>query len=289
MPLHSALLLPLFAVVLLSAEPGASAVTLFEQKQFPEAQAAFESRVASNPNDAEAHAYLGRLAMARQELEPALTHLSRAVELKPSSAEYQFLYGSICVQQAGKLGMSFKALGLVKRGRTAMEKAVELAPSEVGYRQGLIEFYAQAPGLAGGGLDKAYAQVEALRTVDPRAAAIAAAGLKLREKKPAEALALMEDLVRAQPDDYQALYLIGRTASESGTALDRGIVALQACLALTPPPRMVSHASVNFRLGDVLLKKGDPLAARAAFEAALQIDPAHAASKTALQHMGAAR
>lgn len=288
MSLRFALLIPFLAcTVLFGAEPPAGdGIAFYEQKRYPEAQAAFEARVARDPRDAEAHAYLGRLALARQEFGPAVIHLARAVELAPGNAEYQFQYGSACLQQAGRLGMSLKALSLTRKGRPALEKAVELAPATVAYRQALIEFYAQAPGLAGGGMDKAYAQIEALRPYDDRAATLASANLKFREKKYAEAIARAEDLVRARADDYQALYLIGRIASETGVGLDRGIDVLRACLALPPPPRMVSHAIVNYRLGEALLKKGDRPAARAAYEAALKADPTHAATRTALERLG---
>ncbi len=50
---------------------------------------------------------------------------------------------------------------------------------------------------------------------------------------------------------------------------------------------MVSHAAVNYRLGEALLKKGDRPAARAAYEAALKVDPNYAAAKAALHALGA--
>lgn len=281
-------LLVLFSVVTVpAAEP--TAVELYERQQYPEARAAFERRVAADPRDAEAWFHLGRLALGRQRPDEAIPPLEKASALVPAEAEYQFQYGAACLQQAGRLGMSFKALGLVRKGRTAMERAVELAPANTTYRQGLLEFYAEAPGLAGGGLDKAYAQAEAMRPHDPRAAVLAIVGLKVREKKYADAFAALETLVRDRPDDYQALYLIGRTAAESGEALERGAAALRACLGLAPPPRAVGHASVNFRLGQVLLATGDCAGARAAFETALALEPAHTGARSALERLEAAR
>lgn len=285
-----ALLLPLLIGTLMGAETSADAArSLFNERRYPEAEAAFTARIAARPDDAEAHFFLGRLALARQQIAESLPHFERAAELASNQAEYQFQLGSASVQQAGRLGMSFKALSLVKRGRLAMERAVALDSSNVPYRQALLEFYAQAPGIAGGGMDKAYAQAEALRPLDTRAATLGVAGLKVREKKYAEAITLVEALLQGAPDDYQALYFIGRTAAEHGVALERGISALQACLTLTPPPRLVGHASVNYRLGQALAKSGDASAARAAFEAALKIDPNHAGSRTELDRLQTGR
>ncbi|HEY0967662.1 MAG TPA: tetratricopeptide repeat protein [Opitutaceae bacterium] len=268
----------------IAAEP-ITAVSLFNARSYPEAQTAFEARLSANPADAEAHHYLGRLALTRQSPEEAMPHLEQAALRAPANAEYQFYYGSGAMQAAAKLGVSFKALGLAKKGRIAMEKAVEIEPANVLYRQALIEFYSQAPAIAGGGMAKAYAQTNILRAHDARAATLGLAGLKAREKKYAEAIALAEEMIKAAPDDYQALYLVGRLSAESGVSLDRGIAALRNCLNLTPPPRTVSHAAVNYRLGQALLKQGDPAAARAAYEAALKIDPTYAAAKTALDAM----
>jgi tetratricopeptide (TPR) repeat protein len=281
-----ALLLPLLICTLIGAQTStADARALFEERRYPEAEAAFAARIAIRPDDAEAHFYLGRLALARQQIAESLPHLERAVELAPNQAEYQFQLGAASMQQAGRLGLSFKALGRVKKGRIALEQAVALEPRNVSYRQAILEFYAQAPGIAGGGIDKAYAQAEALRPLDARAATLAFAGLQAREKNYVEAISLVEALLQGSPNDFQALYFIGRTAAEHGVALDRGIAALQTCLTLTPPPRSVGHASVNYRLGQALTKSGSASAARAAFEAVLKIDPNHAGARTELDRM----
>jgi tetratricopeptide (TPR) repeat protein len=281
-----ALLLPLLICTLMGADTTTDAArALFDERRYPEAEAAYTARIAVRPDDAEAHFFLGRLALARQQIAQSLPHFERAVELASNQAEYQFQLGSASMQQAGRLGMSFKALGLVKKGRQAMEKAVALEPRNVSYRQAILEFYAQAPGIAGGGIDKAYTQAEALRPLDARAATLAVAGLKAREKKHVEAISLVQALLQGSPNDYQALYFIGRTAAEHGVALDRGITALQTCLTLTPPPHSVGHASVNYRLGQALAKSGNASASRAAFEAALKIDPNHAGARTELDRM----
>ena len=279
------LLMFLLARLASAAEPE-TPENLYAQKRYPEAETAFRARLVAKPDDAEAHHFLGRLALGRQQVEESLPYLERAVQLAPDNAEYQFYHGSACLQQAGKLGMSFKALGLAKRGRTGMERAVQIDPGSILYRQALIEFYTQAPGIVGGGIDKAYAQVEALRPLDSRAAAFAFSNLRFREKKYAEAIASIEPLLAANPDDYQALYFLGRVAAAEGLHLDRGIAALRRCLELPVPPRLAGHAAVNFRLGEALLKQGNQAAARAAFQASLAVDPNYASARTALDRLG---
>jgi tetratricopeptide (TPR) repeat protein len=86
-----ALLLPLLICTLIGAQTStADARALFEERRYPEAEAAFAARIAIRPDDAEAHFYLGRLALARQQIAESLPHLERAVELAPNQTPQKF-------------------------------------------------------------------------------------------------------------------------------------------------------------------------------------------------------
>ncbi|OLB87667.1 MAG: hypothetical protein AUI17_02340 [Acidobacteriales bacterium 13_2_20CM_2_55_5] len=60
----------------------------------------------------------------------------------------------------------FTAAGLAKKVRTEFERAVELDPKNVDARTDLAEFYLEAPGIVGGGQDKARAQAAKLAVLD---------------------------------------------------------------------------------------------------------------------------
>lgn len=255
-----------------------TAEKLLAQRRLPEAQRAFEQRIRLHPDDAEAHHQLGRLVLARNDYAAAIPALERAVELKPDRAGYHFHYGAACLQYADHLGKNFRALSLGRRGRNAMLRAVELAPDNVEFRQGLIEFYLRAPSIVGGSINKARHEAEALRRIDPREGLIALAMVQLRTKEPGAAFALYFGWLDSAPDDYQILYLAGRAAADTGLHLERGIASLRRCLTLPPPPRSVAHATVYHHLARALQRHGDVEAARAAYRAALQLEPAqHAA------------
>jgi len=259
-----------------------SAEYLLRQRRLPEAEAAFTLRVQRDARDAEAHHQLGRLALARRDFAAAMPHLEKAAELEPARAEYHFHYGAACVQHADQLGKTFKALGLARRGRAAMERAAELAPDRAEYQHGLIEYFARAPAIAGGSMEKARAYAQALRARDPREGTLALAGLHLRARQPGEAIALYTAHLSHQPDDYQVLYLLGRAAADAGEQVEAGRAALERCLRLPPPPRGVPHAVVNFHLGRLHQHAGDFDAARRAYAAALALEPDHTAARAAL-------
>src|SRR5208282_3721540 len=59
------------------------------------------------------------------------------------------------------------AAGLAKKVRGEFETAVRLNPNSADARTDLAEFYMEAPGIMGGGRDKAEAQAQELASMDP--------------------------------------------------------------------------------------------------------------------------
>jgi tetratricopeptide (TPR) repeat protein len=176
-------------------------------------------------------------------------------------------------------------LGLAKKCRTAYERAVELEPANIEVHQSLFGFYRAAPGIVGGGKDKALAEAAIIKKLDANRGRQAYATLYFEEKKFDLALAEFDEVLKTNPDDYNALYQIGRLAAVSRQFVDRGLAALQRCLALTPPPGQQGHAAVHWRIGNLQEKRSDPAAARAAYEASLQLDPNYAPAKDALKKL----
>ena len=100
------------------------------------------------------------------------------------------------------------------------------------------------------------------------------------------AFALCEDALARNPDDYGALYQLGRTAAISGLQLERGVACLRRCVALTPPTAASATPSqVWHRLGVLHEKLGQPAEARAAFVRALELDPANRPASDALARL----
>jgi tetratricopeptide (TPR) repeat protein len=251
----------------------APALALYAERRYAEAQELFEIHALREPTDAAAHHYLGKLARRRQDLPAALTHLARARELSPADPAILFDYGSTACLQADTLGVSLRAATLARTGRAAMEEAVALAPANLDYRQALLEFYSHAPGLVGGGMSKAYAQAAAIRELDPRRGTFAQANLLIRDRRYDEALLLLRELRAVTPDDYWVLYHLGRTLALARQAPAEGLAALTRCLELPVPENAPAHSRIHWNLGIIHRQENDITAARAAFRAALAIEP----------------
>ena len=271
----------LLLLLLLTAAPASAAIApgqiaivrdLLRDHNIPAAESAAQALVAANPSDAEAYLLLGSVVMTKGDADATVKAYAKAAELVPTSGDYQRQLGDAYGFAAQKAGM-FSMFGLAKKCRIAYEKAVELEPANVAAHDSLMTFYQQAPGMLGGGMDKAYAQAAEIKKLDATRGRIAYAMLAVGDEKYAEAFTGFEAVLKTTPDHYLALYQFGRAAALSGQRLDDGVNALKKCLALPPTPGSPGHDAANWRLGNLWEKKGDPAAARAAYQAALAINP----------------
>jgi tetratricopeptide (TPR) repeat protein len=262
-----------------------TAVQLFDARRLPEARDAFTAVVAREPTNPEALWYLARAQAKLQHRDEALVFFARALELAPRDPRILADYGITSALRAGELGINFRALGLARKGREAMEKAVALSPDNIAYRENLVEFYRNAPGIAGGDMAKAYAQAEAIAQRDPRRGLLLRASIQAYDKRYDEALATCTEILRTAPDTYTALYTLGRIASESGRELDLGETSLRRCLELTPADNEPNHAGARYRLGLIAEKRKRPDLARAEYQAALTLEPTFTRAAEALARL----
>jgi tetratricopeptide (TPR) repeat protein len=256
-----------------SATVLAEARRLVEAQRLPEAREPLEQLLLREPENLEAALLLGRVYDRTGRRDETIELLEPFVSRHPNNVRVIGLYAGSCMLRAGELGIGFRALRLARRGRELMERAVTLDPADIAYREGLVDFYRQAPGLAGGSMTKAREHADAIAAIDPVRGAAWQASLLLQENKIAEALAACDTALRARPDDYVALFTLGKTVSESGLRLDDGEAALRRCLDVVPRPSEPSHAGVWYRLGLIAEHRKNLPAARAAYTESLKLEP----------------
>ena len=288
-----------FLLVLLAVECAAHAFAAIDPTQLSaaralydergkshEAQQAFEKITAADASCADAHYFLAHLALRRDDPEAAIAAAEKAVALAPDNADYKHTLGDAFGSAAQKASI-FRQPGLAKKCLAAFQRAAALAPANVDFHQSLLDFYRQAPGLLGGGTDKALAEAATIKQLDPQRGRIAFATLYVADKKYDQALAEFEAVLKTSPDDYSSLYQVGKLAALSGQFLDRGLASLRHCLELPPPtsPALPGAPAAHYRIGMILEKKNDPVGARAEYEAALKLDPKFTPATDALKKM----
>jgi cytochrome c-type biogenesis protein CcmH/NrfG len=122
-------------------------------------------QINSTPNDAASYNFLCRAYFAVSNWDRAISACERAVTLAPNNSEYHLWLGRTYGEKADASNF-FTAAGLAKKVRTEFERAVALDPKNAIGRTDLAEFYLEAPGIVGGGQDKARAQADALSKLD---------------------------------------------------------------------------------------------------------------------------
>ncbi|MGI8618558.1 MAG: tetratricopeptide repeat protein [Gemmatimonadaceae bacterium] len=258
------------------------------------------------------HALEGRV-------EPAVQGMEAAVRGDPNNPVYHFWLGRAYGEQA-ETASKIRLLRIAGRAKAAFERSVALAPDYLDGREGLMQYYLQAPGIAGGSVAHARAQAREIARRNPYRGAIALAAVE-RRNKDAEALVrayesaiaqfpdsvapytaliaalterkdwtrawnAVERLERARPDWRPARYTFGRVAALSGQRLDVGERYLREYLTREPEKGQPSHAGAHWRLGMILEHRGDRAGARREYQEAVRLDPTLTGARQALTKLG---
>lgn len=145
-----------------------------------------QKEVSQFPNDAERHNLLCRAYFMAEDWDRGIAECERARNLAPQKSLYSMWLGRIYGEKADRVGF-LSAAGLAKKVRSSFERAVELDPNSWEARTDLAEFYLEAPGIVGGGKDKAREQAKALLPLNPGMAHWVLARIAEKDKNTAEA------------------------------------------------------------------------------------------------------
>jgi cytochrome c-type biogenesis protein CcmH/NrfG len=187
-------------VVLLAFLPPLSAADAADSKLLAEGRvddaiASLQGKISKVPNDAESYNLLCRAYFTLSDWDKGISACERAVSLEPGNAHYHLWLGRSYGEKADHSGF-FSAAGLAKKVRGEFETAVRLDPNSAEARTDLAEFYLEAPGIVGGGRDKAEAQAQKLAVMD----AVKAGWLKGRLAEKNKDLVSAENAYRAAID-----------------------------------------------------------------------------------------
>jgi tetratricopeptide (TPR) repeat protein len=134
-----------------------------------DARQLLQQLIIASPADAEAYNFLCRVHFSLNEWDAAITACEKAVSLDSEKSLYHLWLGRAYGEKADKSSFLTGA-GLAKKVRTEFERAVQIDPASLAARTDLAEFYLEAPGIVGGGKDKARLQAEAIARLNPSSA-----------------------------------------------------------------------------------------------------------------------
>jgi tetratricopeptide (TPR) repeat protein len=269
--------------------------------------AQFRDAIRLRPEYAEAHNNLGLVLVQAGEDEAGVAALREATRISPDYADAH-----------ANLGAALAATDAAEAVRE-LEKAVSLAPGSVKAQFNLALAY----GSASGGTAK---EIEQLRKVVALAPTFARAHLALgkallQESKVPEAIDALNEAVKLEPGRGESHYQLGLALARAGRKDDAAAALRKGRELVAADDRMqnanldvaegraafengdLDQAATKFRhaiqlvpnlsepqryLGMVLEKKGDALAAIAAYRKALDLNPADLAAKAGLDRLSPA-
>ena len=157
-----AVLAPVWAIADTSL---ATAHAYIQAGKADEATSLLNQAIRSNPKDAEANNLLCRVEYATQHFDQAAGPCEKAVSLDPQDARYHLWLARVTGERADHASF-MSAFSLAKKSREQFEAAVRLDPRDGEALSDLGEFYNEAPGVVGGGADKAEEIAKKLDAVD---------------------------------------------------------------------------------------------------------------------------
>jgi Flp pilus assembly protein TadD len=175
----------------------ARARALYEKTQYNDALALLDIRSSSDPE----LLLLGAKALyGKSEFKKAVETLQRAAGLAPKSSEIQHWLG----KAFGRLAESsnfLSAPGHASNCRKAFERAVELDGRNLLAMNDLLEYYLEAPGFLGGGIEKAQALAQRIAPLSTAEYHFALAKLAEKRKDAKTAEQEYRKAAEAEPNE----------------------------------------------------------------------------------------
>jgi tetratricopeptide (TPR) repeat protein len=150
----------------LSATAVDSARDMLIAGRIDDAISTLNGHLSSAPSDAESANLLCRAYLAIDDLNRAESSCKKAVALDPGNSSYHRWMGHVYGAKADRANF-LSAASLAGKTRQEFERAVQLDPKDVETRSDLAEFYFEAPGIVGGGQEKAREQARIFATSAP--------------------------------------------------------------------------------------------------------------------------
>ncbi|MEJ2111333.1 MAG: tetratricopeptide repeat protein [Acidobacteriota bacterium] len=268
-----------------------------------------------NPDvSAEKLLWLGKTYLKIREWDKAVQFMEKAVKLEPSNALYHLWLGRAYGSRAENRFFGFNdARRLLKE----FKKAEELAPDDIDIRFDLLEFYAQAPGIVGGGKDKAWEEAEAIAKLDPAIGHTARATIYEREEKwdlareeyvsavqkfPdnanvhkdfaqyllnrkefEEAFESAAKALKLDPKSKQALYITAVSRIQLGKDLEEAVKSLETMASGPLKDEDPARENIYCWQGIAYHLDGEEEKAKLALKKALEMNPDHAMAKEYLK------
>lgn len=219
----------------------------FETSDYTKAIQVLQEAAAKEPTNGDIQLLLAKSYLELQEHDAAIRSAEKAVALDPQSSLYHEWLGRAYGEKADRAGW-FSAISLAKKTHKEFEIAVDLDAKNFSARQALIEFDCSAPGMVGGGEDKAQPHIKELMELDAAEGHYAAGNCRRQKKDFAVADEEFTKALESRPRSAELIYDIGDYAAKRGQA-DRLLAVAETGERAAPnDPRATFYRAVSLIL-----------------------------------------
>jgi tetratricopeptide (TPR) repeat protein len=270
-------------------------------------------------NSADGYHLLCRAYYAVQDYDSAVKNGERAVQLNPNNANFHLWLGRAYGMKAEQAN-ALSAFSLARKTVASFEKSVQLDPSDWHARRDLAEFYVEAPGIVGGGKDKARRLADNVASSDPTTAAWIRAIIAVQDKQATEAEKQFKAAITASGnsatmwlelarfyrqqqrwDDFEAavqqalnspkkvstdLYDAGEMLIRANRDLPLAVQTLRKYLDSGHTDEIAPAFKAHYLIGQGLEKQGNSREAQTEYRAALSLASSFRPAQDALHKLG---
>jgi Flp pilus assembly protein TadD len=175
----------------------------------------------------------------------AIEFLEKALASSPNSSEYELWLGRAWGRSAETSGWLLAGVH-ASRARQCFERAVALDPHNREARNDLFDFYLNAPGFLGGGLEKAAASAKTIAAERPAEYEFEEAQLADRRKDYSAAEAHLRRAMELAPTEAGRIVDLARYVAKRGRLQEADVLFEQARKVAPSQPRVAfAEARVN--------------------------------------------
>jgi tetratricopeptide (TPR) repeat protein len=262
---------------------------------------------------------LAIVGLIEDDPDKAIKYARKAIKKDKKNSRYHFMLANGYGMKAQRGG--FRAMFYGGKFKKECELAVEYDPENVQAHLALMSFYAHAPSIMGGGMEKARERAETIASLDAYYGHVAHAMIAKREEdfvaaessylaaaavdsqnadgwsllgtfyidveRPADAVPVFERVRELVPDDLVAVYQLARARAEAGDDLAAAEEGFKAYIAAEDRPEEPEVASAHWRLALVYEGQGRYAEAMAELDEAIRLNPEHVMAVESKERLGA--
>jgi len=180
----------------------------FEKGEYTRAIEILKSAAGSEPNNGDVYVLLARSYLELNQYDAAVNSAEKAVAISPKNSDYHRWLGEAYGAKADHASM-LSAYSLARKTQKEFDAAVQLDAHNFDAQQDLIQYDCTAPGVVGGGEEKAQPLIQKLMSMDEVEGHYATGICRAQKKDYAAADAEFTKALESKPKTANRIYDIG--------------------------------------------------------------------------------